>query len=410
MAGDQPVEVQGEHVVDAARQGAHVVGEDEPPAAARRQARIDSRQDVIVGLNRFRADDSGADFEILSVEARDDDFLLTFTRPVDPATAEDLASWSARRFTYRLHNDYGSPETDDWSMEVVDATVTPDARSVRLTVDGRREGYVHELVADGVRSADGEPLLHATAWYTLQRTPRDLGRGEPTKVVIVADDAHGDDAADLQGTLPSEANRDHRQTRAEPGVVAGVVDLSGTPSLPGLPPLPDLLRDASLTVLALDRAAPDADTRALLDRALGSGRSLAVLSSSLQLFADTDATEVDDLREELLGVTSVEASGSTLAADADVPVVVSAAGVARPVLAEHCTVLAAATLPDGGRVPVLWVHEARGRRVVVSSVPGVVALSGTELVERPAADTVVARLFHAAVRWALDLADEPAGD
>ena len=52
------------------------------------------------------------------------------------------------------------------------AEVSEDGMRIRLTVDGLRELFVHELVASGIRSRDGEPLLHPYAWYTLNRIPR----------------------------------------------------------------------------------------------------------------------------------------------------------------------------------------------------------------------------------------------
>jgi len=42
---------------------------------------------------------------------------------------------------------------------------------VRLFVTGLREYFVHELEASGVRSTDGEPLLHPRAYYTLNSIP-----------------------------------------------------------------------------------------------------------------------------------------------------------------------------------------------------------------------------------------------
>ena len=50
--------------------------------------------------------------------------------------------------------------------------VAPDGMSVRIASVCLREGYVHEVKASGVRSANGAaPLLHATAYYTLNRIP-----------------------------------------------------------------------------------------------------------------------------------------------------------------------------------------------------------------------------------------------
>ena len=50
-------------------------------------------------------------------------------------------------------------------------TVALDARSVRLVVDRLEEGHIHELHLPGVRSAKGQPVLHSTAYYTLNYLP-----------------------------------------------------------------------------------------------------------------------------------------------------------------------------------------------------------------------------------------------
>ena len=42
-----------------------------------------------------------------------------------------------------------------------------------IVIDGLKIGHVHELRLEGVRSTDGEPLLHKDAYYTLNRLPKD---------------------------------------------------------------------------------------------------------------------------------------------------------------------------------------------------------------------------------------------
>ncbi|HYE19776.1 MAG TPA: hypothetical protein VEA69_15100 [Tepidisphaeraceae bacterium] len=111
-------------------------------------------------------------FEIHEMRAKPDGFELTFTAEVDPKTAADPASYYARRWTYKHHQGYGCPPTDAAEIKVTKATVAPDNKSVRLTIDGLRPIYVHELRADGVRNKDNKPLLHPEAYYTLNRIPK----------------------------------------------------------------------------------------------------------------------------------------------------------------------------------------------------------------------------------------------
>jgi azurin/glucose/arabinose dehydrogenase len=111
-------------------------------------------------------------FEIKEVKAQVDGFLLTFTSPVDRATAVNPASYSVAGFTYLYHNAYGSAPVNRIGCPVRKVVVAPDGLSVRLASVCLREGYIHEVKAAGVRAADGATaLLHPTAYYTLNRRP-----------------------------------------------------------------------------------------------------------------------------------------------------------------------------------------------------------------------------------------------
>ena len=111
-------------------------------------------------------------FEIKEVRAQPDGFLLTFTRPVERATAENPASYRVGGFTYKHHSLYGSPPIGRLSCPVRRVVLAPDGLSARIAVVCLREGYIHELRAAGVRSAEsGEDLLHDTVYYTLNRLP-----------------------------------------------------------------------------------------------------------------------------------------------------------------------------------------------------------------------------------------------
>jgi glucose/arabinose dehydrogenase len=110
-------------------------------------------------------------FEIREMKALPDGFELTFTKPVDPATAGKAESYVLKTFTYIYQSIYGSPEVDQTTPKITGVTVGPDGTSVRLQVDGLQEGHIHDLAAAGVRSADGLPLLHPQAYYTLNYIP-----------------------------------------------------------------------------------------------------------------------------------------------------------------------------------------------------------------------------------------------
>ncbi len=111
-------------------------------------------------------------FEIKTMEARPKGFHLTFTKPVDAASAADVASYRMTSYTFPYHQKYGGEELDSAEVEIVAAKVDGDGSGVLLECAGLREGYVHELHAGGVRERAGGALLHPEAFYTLNAIPR----------------------------------------------------------------------------------------------------------------------------------------------------------------------------------------------------------------------------------------------
>jgi glucose/arabinose dehydrogenase len=120
------------------------------------------------GLERIRWTGK-TPFEIEKMEALPNGFLLTFTGDLDLKKAADPASYSMTSYTYLYHQKYGSDEVETQPVKILSAKV--EGRAVRLTCQGLREGYVHELHAEGVRDAKGKPLLHSDAYYTLNHLP-----------------------------------------------------------------------------------------------------------------------------------------------------------------------------------------------------------------------------------------------
>jgi glucose/arabinose dehydrogenase len=110
-------------------------------------------------------------FEVHEMRAKPDGFELTFTEPVEAATAADPASYALAAWTYIYRAEYGSPEVDAAKPVITAAEVAPDGRTVRLKVDGLVRGHVHELKLPGLRNRAGIGLLHPEAYYTLNEIP-----------------------------------------------------------------------------------------------------------------------------------------------------------------------------------------------------------------------------------------------
>ncbi len=113
-------------------------------------------------------------FEMKAIAIQQDGFELTFTQPVDPATARQLKNYAVQGFTYHYREKYGSPAIDLLDCPVRSATVSEDGKRVRLVIDGLRVGYVHEVKLSGLKATNGQPLLHGLGYYTLNHIPGGL--------------------------------------------------------------------------------------------------------------------------------------------------------------------------------------------------------------------------------------------
>ncbi len=110
-------------------------------------------------------------FEIKTIKAQPDGFELEFTEPLDVATAKNAASYSVTSFTYIYHYVYGSPVINNAVRTIKAISVSPDRLKVRLVTDSMKEGYIHEVKAEGIRSSNHHALLHNYGYYTLNRIP-----------------------------------------------------------------------------------------------------------------------------------------------------------------------------------------------------------------------------------------------
>lgn len=149
-------------------------------------------------------------FEVKTIEARPDGFELTFTKPVDKETAADLSSYHVTGFTYQYHSTYGSDITNREVAAVRGVRVAEDGMSARIAVDGLRKGYIHELMMTSLRSAEGEPLLHDAAYYTLNEIP------DGPSMVLEAPTTKGAVVAEVASQRPAA-----RQTKRLTAMPAG---------------------------------------------------------------------------------------------------------------------------------------------------------------------------------------------
>lgn len=110
-------------------------------------------------------------FEIENIRAKPDGFELSFTQAVDVNSVKKAASYALRSYIYKYQHQYGSPIIELKDLKITAIEVSADKRSVRLVIDGLRQYYIHEFKLEGIRNESGDPLLHETAYYTLNQIP-----------------------------------------------------------------------------------------------------------------------------------------------------------------------------------------------------------------------------------------------
>ncbi|MDC0294807.1 hypothetical protein OAK98_05355, partial [Mariniblastus sp.] len=87
--------------------------------------------------------------------------------------SQELRDYQLATFTHIYRQGYGSPEVDQTTPVATQAVVSEDRMTVDLKVDNRVQGHVHDFRLPRIRSNEGESLVHADAYYTLNEIPRE---------------------------------------------------------------------------------------------------------------------------------------------------------------------------------------------------------------------------------------------
>lgn len=125
-------------------------------------------------------------FEIKTIKAKDDGFELEFTKPVNKTIAEKPETYEMISFNYKYHYNYGSSIVDQSKGSVEKVLVAADGMSVKLTIDGMRLGFIHQVKVANLKSTTGDRLLHDTGYYTLNEVPGGVLKSKPTASMVNA--------------------------------------------------------------------------------------------------------------------------------------------------------------------------------------------------------------------------------
>lgn len=173
-------------------------------------------------------------FEMKTVKARPDGFEIEFTQPVDEKRAKDVQSYELTSFTYKYGHHYGSPVINSGSCPIRAISVSPDHLKVRLVVDSLRLGYIHEIKATGVRSADNFALLHNFCYYTLNNIPEGEKLAITDENKVAAPVMHEHMAMEKAAAAKPAASTAKHQTRQPASWTKGPEQVIALNPIPGL--------------------------------------------------------------------------------------------------------------------------------------------------------------------------------
>ncbi|MDH3583474.1 MAG: hypothetical protein OER86_04595, partial [Phycisphaerae bacterium] len=111
-------------------------------------------------------------FEIKRITIEPKGFRIAFTKAVDARAGGSAASYKVSTFTHIYHAGYGGPEVDRTTPRVKSVELSPDGLYATIVLDNWSLGHVYEFDLGGLRSRDGEPLLHRHAYYTVNAVPK----------------------------------------------------------------------------------------------------------------------------------------------------------------------------------------------------------------------------------------------
>jgi len=81
-------------------------------------------------------------------------------------------NYSINSFTYKYHEDYGSPIINFHERKIIGIIPSSDGLKVKLILDSLIEGNIHEIKLANIQSIEKLALLHNTGYYTLNNIPQ----------------------------------------------------------------------------------------------------------------------------------------------------------------------------------------------------------------------------------------------
>lgn len=111
-------------------------------------------------------------FEMLAVKVKSDGFEIEFTEPLADGINVSAKDFAIEQWWYEPTIDYGGPKKDLEQLSIKNLELSPDRKSVNLTLPGIKEGHVVYIrIASPLKSVTDQSLWSTECWYTLNNIP-----------------------------------------------------------------------------------------------------------------------------------------------------------------------------------------------------------------------------------------------
>jgi len=113
--------------------------------------------------------------EIYSMNLTSDGFDLTFTKPIDKSSANEVANYKMRRYRYEYKKkDINEgidvvPQVDLKDITVTGVKLSENAKRVSLSISDLQPGFIYELTLGEIKSSDEQTVNNKLICYTVNR-------------------------------------------------------------------------------------------------------------------------------------------------------------------------------------------------------------------------------------------------
>ncbi|GAB3781286.1 hypothetical protein GCM10028818_35070 [Spirosoma horti] len=121
------------------------------------------------GIQRIRYK-AGTPLDVMAMKLTPTGFALTFTQPVDEATAREVTNYHIRSYYYEYHRAYGSPQMDVRAVDISGIQLSADRKTVSLTLAGLTPKRIYEFTLGNLQADNGQKkLMNHLICYTLNQ-------------------------------------------------------------------------------------------------------------------------------------------------------------------------------------------------------------------------------------------------